>query len=341
MSQDHYETLQVHQRADGEAIRAAYERLRVLYDPARLEGAADELIAVARRRLVQIENAYAVLSDPALREDYDRAQSAPTDEQRAAPADAVAEGEALLDYRPLPPAGRKERIRGFSAEPVLSRPTRSHPNLQVAVALGVALVAVVVGMSVLLTNWSALSAPERATAPAANPTASVLDQYEIAIAEAKRATEQSPNDPQVWIIYGNQLYDSAQIVRENMPDSTLYQQRIPRWFEASQAYARALELAPDNAAVLADKGTSLCYYGVGVGDQTFVSQGIEDVKIAAAARPDDPLIQLNLGNCLVSALPPQVDAAMAAWQRVLQIAPADSPLAERARELITQYQPQP
>jgi predicted Zn-dependent protease len=75
-----------------------------------------------------------------------------------------------------------------------------------------------------------------------------------------------------------------------------------------------------------------------VGDQNFVTEGIKNVREAASARADDPLIQLNLGNCLISALPPQTTEAIQIWQKVLNIAPADSPLAKRARELIDQYQ---
>lgn len=127
-------------------------------------------------------------------------------------------------------------------------------------------------------------------------------------------------------------------LHENMPDSTLYQQRIPRWLEASGAYSKVLELEPGNVVALADKGTSLCYYGAGVGDQSFVTEGIKNVREAASARPDDPLIQLNLGNCLISALPPQTSEALEIWQKVLKIAPVDSPIAQRARELIDQYQ---
>src|SRR5215217_7185382 len=73
---DYYETLQVHPRADAEAIKAAYARLRELYDPNRLDGAADELVSLARAKRDVIERAYAVLSDPARRAAYDAEQEA-------------------------------------------------------------------------------------------------------------------------------------------------------------------------------------------------------------------------------------------------------------------------
>lgn len=338
MSQDYYEILQVHPKADTDAIRAAYERLSGLYDPARLEGAADELISIARRKLAAIEDAYAVLTDPQQRASYDQARGQP--EGAAAPIEHAAVGStAVLDYRPLPPAKRAERPRSFAHEPLTAGEARGG-SPATAAAIAAAVLFAVIGTTLLITNWGALTSPAQPQ-PAVTPTQSVLDQYEAAIAQAKQATEQSPNDPEAWIALGNQLYDSAQVVRENMPTSTLYQQRLPRWLEASQAYERALALQPENVSALADKGTSLCYYGAGVGDQRFVDQGTADVRNAASVRPDDPLIQLNLGSCLVSALPPQTEEAIATWQRVLQIAPVDSPIATRARELIDEYQKRP
>lgn len=326
---DYYETLQVHPRADAEAIRAAYERLTGLYDPARLEGAADDLVAIARRKRAEIDAAYQVLSDPGKRSAYDRAP-------RAAVAQASSDDrptELLPDFRPLPPARGTERERDFANQPVVAVPQRS-TSLPVAVLIGIGMLVLIMLTTLTITNWSSVAAP---TAPTATAQVSAVDQYETVIAEAKQVVEQSPSDVQAWITLGNLLYDSAQIVRENMPDSVLYQQRLPRWLEASQAYAKALELEPANPAVLADKGASLCFYGAGAGEQGFVQQGIQDVQNAASVRPDDPLIQLNLGNCLISAQPPQTEAALAAWDRVLQTSPADSPLADRARELITEY----
>jgi cytochrome c-type biogenesis protein CcmH/NrfG len=335
--------LQVHPKADADAIKAAYERLRGMYDPSRLDGVAEELVAIARQRLERIESAYAVLSDPQQRATYDLPQTTPIPDvaQAEVPLPILATDDAPLDYRPLPPAGRTERPRSFNYEPrvVVLMPRGSAPAT--AIAVGAVLLLAVVGLSLLLTNWETLTAAPSTAQVVATPTASVLDQYEITIAQAKQAAQQNPTDAQAWITLGNQLYDSAQIVHENMPDSTLYQQRLPRWLEASQAYERALALQPDNASVLADKGTSLCYYGAGTGDANFVNLGTADTRKAALTRPDDSLIQLNLGICLISAQPPQADEAIATWKKVIQLAPADSPLAQRANELISQYQKKP
>ena len=117
--QDYYETLQVHPKADQEAIRAAYERLCVRYNPAQLEGAADELVELARRKRDDIERAYAILSDPQRRTAYDVEQTAATDDAPEQVNNAVERklgAEKFLDYStPARIAGRTQNGRGACA----------------------------------------------------------------------------------------------------------------------------------------------------------------------------------------------------------------------------------
>jgi tetratricopeptide (TPR) repeat protein len=337
MVQDYYELLQVHPRADAAAIQAAYERLKGQYDPERLHGAADELVELARRKRASIEAAYAVLSDDERRRGYDaQLHGASTTPALPDAPDASDASTITLDYRPLPPARRSERPRSFDAQPSTQVTPRSGRllGLPIPAVVGLLVLAAIAVTSLLITGMPGQqsAAPQVAAQP--TPTISPLDEYEALIAQAKAATDANPNDADAWIAYGNHLYDSVQIVRENAPASTLYQQRLPRWLEASQAYERALTIRPGDVTVLADKGVSLCYYGAGAGDQSLVTRGLGDVREAAGARPDDALIQLSLGDCLMSTVPPQKSAAIESWQRVLQLAPGDSDLAKRAQELI-------
>ncbi|MFO7166852.1 MAG: DnaJ domain-containing protein [Chloroflexota bacterium] len=344
-TQDHYEILQVHPKADAAAIEAAYRRLIDQYDPARVNGAAEEIVELVRRRREALEAAYAVLSDPERRAAYDAELSALQAPRReASPEDAAASQSepgatddrpaTILDYRPLPPAQRAERPRGFNDRPVVPGKVRGEPRVSLPLAAMVIAAAIVLPAlvaSLLLTGGGATPAPAATAEP------SPLEQFELLIAEAKRRTEQSPDDVQTWIDYGNLLYDSVQIVREQAPDSELYRQQLPRWLDAIAAYERALELDPDNAAVRADKGASACFYGVGTGQLSYLEQGLAETERALEQAPDDARALLSHGYCLVSVQPPRTEQALAEWRRILEIAPADSPIANQARLLIDLY----
>lgn len=352
MVQDLYETLQVHPRADAEAIAAAYQRLRDLYDPARLDGAADELLELARAKRDAIEHAYAVLSDPVRRATYDAEQvtrgtghrpptTGQTEPQATGGQSSVVDRqEEALDYRPLPPARRQERPRGAEERtlPIVAaagRDVARKPALRAMPTIMVAGIFVLIAAaSLLLTNGG--GPPPAPPTPAASP----FDQYEAIIPQAQSATEQNPKSAQAWIDFGNVLYDSAQIVREGAPDSPLYQQRLGRWLQATNAYSQALALDPANATTRADLGASACFYGSGTGDQSFVSAGTAEVQRAAQLAPNDERVLLSMGHCLVSAQPPKTDEAIRMWRKIVEQDPA-SPFAAQVKQLIERYQGSP
>jgi curved DNA-binding protein CbpA len=352
MSQDYYEILQVHPRADKDAITAAYARLRDLYDAAKLEDVANVFADLAREKRDAVERAYAVLGDPVRRAAYDAELAAlqPAEDRGSKIEDGRKPGLAprssllaprssaeALDYRPLPPAGRAERTRAFDAYPQRAPAAGRQAKRPAQQRRWVALIAlagmfvVVVAVSMAITNGGAPP-----PAPPA-PTASPFDSFEASIVQAREAAGQNPNDAQAWIDYGNLLYNSAAIVRENLPDSPLYQQRLPRWLEATGAYTRALALDPGNAAVRADLGVSACFYGAGIDDQSFVRDGTAEARRAAQELPNDPRVLLELGQCLVSAQPPQSAQAIELWKQAIDIAPPGSPLAAQAQQLIAEY----
>jgi len=348
MTQDYYETLQVHPRADAPAIEAAYTRLRELYDPAKLDGAADELIALARTKRDAIERAYAVLGDAVRRAAYDEEQSAfltkdegrktKDEESHIRPsASVLRQEEEPLDYRPLTAARRSERPRDFDADPIRV-PMRAHGRtvgrpFQRAWAAPAAL-----AVSLALIVVAALAMTGGGGPPAAPPTPTLapFDAFEASIPQARQATQQNPTSAQTWIDLGNMLYDSAQVVREQAPESVIYQQRLGRWLEATTAYSQALTLTPANAGVRADMGASSCFYGAGTGDQSFVRDGTKQVRQAAQAAPQDERVLLSLGHCLISAQPPQTAEAIASWQQIIKLTPS-SPLATQAQLLIAKY----
>ncbi|GAB4440559.1 MAG: DnaJ domain-containing protein [Chloroflexi bacterium OHK40] len=364
--QDYYETLQVHPRADAEAIKAAYARLRERYDPVKLEGAAEELQELARRRRDEIERAYTVLSDPERRRRYDAELATSVAEPAPEPA-APDDDEALIDYRPLPPARRQERPAGFNAQPTLSpaqatrrsagrRATHGGAPLWVAPALIVAAATFAIVLVTLITtvlgspppatsqqDGPQILDPNAPTATAPTPTtAQVINQFEGQIVAARQVANQVPDNYNAWIELGNALYDSLVVVRERLASGdpalqSTYVERLPRWLEAAEAYRKAAELQPADPVARADLAASLCFYGEDINDVSFVQQGLAEAEQALALGPQEPRALLSKGLCLAFADPPQTQAALETWQRLIVLPDADPGLVFQARQLIAEY----
>ncbi len=377
--QDYYEILQVHPKADAETIQSAYERLRPRYDPDKLEGAAEELVETARQKRADIDHAYAVLSDEQRRASYDaelasnRASSAAT--STSAPAGTAGASaqypgaeylleEDLIDYRPLPPAGKEERPHDFNSQPMLSveevlqqqERQRRRPSFWSSPAVVAAVLTFIVGFgSLMLTGGSFMalhpSVDQEAMQQMAGqqgqgqngqqqmPGAEQLTaQFEQDIVMARQAANAAPENPNAWITLGNTLYDSVQIVREHMPESEAYQEMLPRWVEASEAYSRALALRPDNAVVRSDMAVSLCNYGAGTGEEQYVEQGIQQAKQAFEQGSEEGRVLLNLGTCLVSMQPPQTEEAMKHWRKILVLPEIEQGVVVQAQRMLARYE---
>ncbi len=363
LMQDYYELLQVHPRADAEVIQAAYERLRVRYDPARMEGAADELQQLARQRRDEIALAYTVLSDRERRAAYDSERAArATVEAQASGTDGTA--EQVIDYRPLPPARRQERPEGFNAQAMIAVPhqagsaaTRGRstgrkqpmwlvPSLLVAVAtFGIVLGTLL--STALSPQPAASNGPQildpNATAAAPTPTFDeVVNQFEGQLVAARQVAAQVPDNPNAWTELGNALYDSVIVVRERLDRGeptaqTLYVERLPRWLEAADAYRKALALEPGNSVARADLATSLCYYGQGINDQSYVQQGLAEAQQAVTDNPEEGRALLSAGICYILGDPPQTEQALEQWQRLVVLPGADPNLVFQARQLVQAF----
>lgn len=351
--QDHYEILQVHPNADQESIQAAYERMRARYDASRLEHAAEELVELARSKRDDIERAYAVLGDPVRRATYD-------EERRTLVADAdelVAPGreltdDDLIDYHPLPPAKGQERPEAFDAQPSLTRQRVlrqsgrrakvSRPSWVIPVVIVGATTFVVLLVSLLLAApGNTPSVAGETGGSAAQEVGQANDQlvnsFESQIEEARVVARQAPESVNAWINLGNILYDSVQVVREHMPGSPLYQERLPRWLEAGDAYREALNLDPENVVVRADLAASLCKYGEGTQDQAYVEEGLVEARRAVEQDGQNARARLNLGICLINTNPPQTEAALEQWRAVLGLSTATEGEIFEAQQLITTY----
>ena len=360
--QDHYETLQVHPKADQESIQAAYLRLRERYDPARLEGAAEELQSLARRRRDELERAFTVLSDPRLRAIYDEELARRVEEPEPPTSQPLDTDEELLDYRPLVPARGHERAGDFNSQPLLT-PSRQRgrvakqsattpawltPALIVACStfsiVLITLLSTVLGNPppVTTTN-SAQSSNVGPTAAPATPNAEqVTNQFEAQIVAARQVANGVPENPNAWIELGNALYDSVIVVRERLAQGDqslqeLYVERLPRWLEAAEAYRRAVELQPGSALARADLGASLCYYGQSINDQSFVAEGLAESEQAVALDPTEGRALLSVGICYAFVDPPRISQAMERWQQLIVLPGAEPGLVFQARQLVQEY----
>src|SRR3712207_2248720 len=113
---DYYDLLKVAPSASRDEIEAAYAKLYDLYNPERMAAGPEEFQDLARRRRDELLAAYEVLHDPERRVDYDR-------ERRGAIIPPP-----VLDYRPLPPAQRRERPSPSLPLPVVDSEARPRPR---------------------------------------------------------------------------------------------------------------------------------------------------------------------------------------------------------------------
>ncbi len=327
---DFYAVLQVPRDADQASIDAAYQRLRVAYDPTRLQGVSDELRDLANERATALDQAYAIVGDPTMRAAYD-----------AGITDVVARAlpvalEPSYDYRPLPAATRQERVPEFDATPIRKGRMTSGER-QISLVLAIALPLAIVLFTFIITDGGKRVAEGNDVQPVAR-AAAAADQFEQPIIDARAATVANPTSIQAWVEYGNQLYNSVQIVREQQPGSPLYQSRIVRWQLAADAYAKALSFDPSNVVVEADLGASRCLYGNGTNNQGESTAGLQQIRKALAQIPDSeqPRVLLNLGFCLAESTPRQTEEAIATWQKITTLVASDSPFAIQATQLIAQ-----
>jgi hypothetical protein len=85
-TKEYYKTLDVGEYASAEEIERQYERLVRLYEPERIDDAEDR--AYAQAKLDEVQEAYAVLSDPVKRAVYD-GRPVPPENDSADPAEEI------------------------------------------------------------------------------------------------------------------------------------------------------------------------------------------------------------------------------------------------------------
>ncbi len=134
------------------------------------------------------------------------------------------------------------------------------------------------------------------------------------ILAAEQIVQQDPKNVRAWIQLGNDYFDTKQ----------------PR--RAIDAYAKALELQPNNPDVLTDQG--VMYRDVGAFDKA-----IANFRKASELDPKHVQSLYNLGVVYANDLKDRAKAAQA-WHRVIEVAPG-TPQAQQALQGLAELQQAP
>lgn len=105
---------------------------------------------------------------------------------------------------------------------------------------------------------------------------------------------------------------------------------VGQYGKAIDRYSAALDIDPNNTNVRVDMGISYYYLGM-------VSQAIAEYRKALDVDPQKPQAHLNLGIALADDTPPNVDEAVAEWQKAIQYGGGSPDLVKKAQDQINKY----
>lgn len=176
-----------------------------------------------------------------------------------------------------------------------------------AIALGIPLIAVALYFQV--GNRAALSGVAAAVQPSnqapfaggAQPSGQMSEQAIAAnVAKLAKRLEQNPGDVQGWIMLGRSYSN------------------LERYGEASNAFAKASALKPDDADLLSDYAFAMAM----ANGQRLAGQPLELVNKALKLDPENPKALELAGSAAFEAK--NYGQAITYWQKLLQKTPADS-----------------
>ena len=220
------------------------------------------------------------------------------------------ERRLLEDVPPVPVAGKGAEKK--AADAVGRAPAY-------AIALGIPLIAI--ALYIQVGNPSALSgaaasarAPTQPPFAGSNQPSGQMTQQAIEANVAKLAgrLEQNPGDAQGWIMLGRSYVN------------------LEKYKEASNAYAKATALKPDDADLLGDYAFAL---GMANG-QRLQGQPVDLINKALKLDPENPKALELAGSAAFEAK--NYSQAISYWQKLLQKAPPNSELAQALSQRITE-----
>jgi len=252
----------------------------------------------AARQATLVDEAYAVLADPERRAAIKRGPAAAAPKARTEPEPAAA-----APPRPAKAAAARAKAAGegpparASLPAALLRGLRSQP-LAVGIVVGLAALGAVILFRVGLPGGGGA---EEGT-PAATQASDLVPLDEARVAELQAAIEEDPNNLEALF----ELAEAYFLAGE--------------WQPAIDWFTRVTALEPNNVHALTDIGTS--NYNLGFTDEAKATW-LAALDIDA----NDPQLHYNLGFLYANSETPDMAAAVAEWQKVVELAP-DSNLAK-------------
>jgi cytochrome c-type biogenesis protein CcmH len=191
------------------------------------------------------------------------------------------------------------------------KPAKEARGVVYVIALGIPILAV----ALYLRIGNPYAAPTQATpsAPAMSPTASgdvTQPRIEANVASLAKRLEQNPDDVDGWKMLARSYVS------------------LEKYGEASNAYAKASALKPDDADLMADYAFSLAM----ASERKLQGKPAELVRRALELDPENPKALELAGNVAFEAKDYQ--RAIAYWQKLVGRVPANSEVAESLNERI-------
>ena len=207
----------------------------------------------------------------------------------------------------------EHRIVSEYGEPAAPQPAGRRPHMAAALAVGLLLPLAVVLGYLQLGNPSALSGAAAPGGTASEPAHSVTpEQMEALVERLAARLQQAPEDGEGWMLLGRSL------------------SVLGRYDRAAEAYARASQLSPKNAGLLADYADTLAM----ARGRKLDGEPFAIVKRALEIDPEHVKALALAGSAEFERR--SYAAAIGYWERILKVAPPQSEFARSVAESIAE-----